>query len=166
MRASHLRFSMDGISYLFVLLVAGLVTLVPIAASLRLKGKGDRAYFALILVLQTALFGVFTARHFIPWFLCWEMTLIPAYLLIRLWGGPGRAARRAAVFHHDARRQRLHAGGFLALQLSAAPWISMRSANSHRKRELADALAILRLHRPERPRLLTGRAVRCFSGLR
>jgi hypothetical protein len=55
-----LRFSMDGLSYLFVLLVA-LVTLVAILSSI-LKGKGDRGYYALILVLQAALFGVFTAH--------------------------------------------------------------------------------------------------------
>ena len=111
-----LRFEMDGLSYLFVLLVA-LVTLVAILASI-LKGKGDRAYFALILVLQAALFGVFTARHFIPWFLCWEMTLIPAWLLIRLWGGSGAPKAALRFFIMTLGGSAFMLVGFLALQLS------------------------------------------------
>ena len=88
-----LAFSVDGTSCLFLLLTS-LVTFASLGASVR-PGIGDRAYCALILVMQSMLFGVFTARHFIPWFLCWEMTLIPAYLLIRLWGG--KSAPRAAL---------------------------------------------------------------------
>ena len=89
----NLTFSADGTSWLFLLLTS-LVTLFSLAVSAKLN-IGDRAYCALILVMESMLFGVFTARHFIPWFLCWEMTLIPAYLLIRLWGGKG--APRAAL---------------------------------------------------------------------
>jgi NADH-quinone oxidoreductase subunit M len=111
-----LRFGMDGLSYLFVLLVA-LVTVLAICASI-LKGKGDRGYFALILVLQSALFGVFTARHFIPWFLCWEMTLIPAWLLIRLWGGPGAPKAALRFFIMTLGGSAFMLVGFLALQLS------------------------------------------------
>lgn len=111
-----LRFSMDGLSLLFVVLVA-LVTVAAICVSI-LKGKGDRAYFSLILVLQSALFGVFTARHFIPWFLCWEMTLIPAWLLIRLWGGPGAPKAALRFFIMTLGGSAFMLVGFLALQLS------------------------------------------------
>jgi NADH-quinone oxidoreductase subunit M len=111
-----LRFSMDGLSYMFVLLVA-VVTLMAILTSI-IKGKGDRAYFSLILVLQAALFGVFTARHFIPWFLCWEMTLIPAWLLIRLWGGSGAPKAALRFFIMTLGGSAFMLVGFLALQLS------------------------------------------------
>ena len=113
----ELRFKMDGLSYLFVVL-SSLVTLFAVVASF-LSGKGDRAYFSLILILESALFGVFTARHFIPWFLCWEMTLIPSYLLIRLWGG--KDAPRAALrfFIMTLGGSAFMLVGFLALQLGA-----------------------------------------------
>jgi NADH-quinone oxidoreductase subunit M len=111
-----LRFSVDGISWLFLVLT-GLVTLFAVVASL-LNGKGDRAYFALILVLQSALFGVFTARHFIPWFLCWELTLIPAYLLIRLWGGTGAPKAALRFFIMTLGGSAFMLVGFLALQIS------------------------------------------------
>lgn len=88
-----IHFHCGGISFLFVLLSC-VVVLVSLISSLQLK-CGDRSYFALILILQSALIGVFTARHFIPWFLFWEMTLIPAYLLIRMWGS--KSAPQAAL---------------------------------------------------------------------
>jgi NADH-quinone oxidoreductase subunit M len=111
-----LRFAMDGLAGLFIALT-GFVTLFAIWISL-LCGKGNRAYFALILVLQSALFGVFTARHFIPWFLCWEMTLIPAWLLIRLWGGSGAPKAALRFFIMTLGGSAFMLVGFLALQLS------------------------------------------------
>jgi NADH-quinone oxidoreductase subunit M len=135
----NLRFSMDGISWLFVVLTA-LITLSSIAASI-LTGKGNRAYFALILVLESALFGVFTARHFIPWFLCWEMTLIPAYLLIRLWGGAGAPKAALRFFIMTLGGSALMLVGFLALQLSAGTMDFTELGKLAAKNQLADGLA-------------------------
>jgi NADH-quinone oxidoreductase subunit M len=42
--------------------------------------------------LQTCLFGAFTALNFFHWFIFWELSLIPAFFLIRLWGGPRRTS--------------------------------------------------------------------------
>jgi len=112
-----LRFEADGLSWLFLLLTA-VVTLVAVAASW-LTGRNDRGYHALVLVLQSALFGVFTARHFIPWFLCWEMTLIPAFLLIRLWGGPAAPQAAMRFFMMTLGGSVFLLVGFLALQLGA-----------------------------------------------
>ena len=111
-----LSFAVDGTAWLFLLLTS-LVTLFSLAVSARFE-IGGRAYGGLILVMESMLFGVFTARHFIPWFLCWEMTLIPAYLLIRLWGGKGapRAALRFFVMTLGGGVCMLL--GFLALQLA------------------------------------------------
>ena len=111
-----LRFELDGLSMLFVVLVS-LVTLVALVTSL-LTGKTDRGYYALIFVLQSALFGVFTARHFIAWFLCWELTLIPAYLLIRLWGGNGAPKAALRFFMMTLGGSAFMLVGFLALQFS------------------------------------------------
>ena len=131
----NLAFSVDGTSWIFLLLTC-LVTWFSVAVSGRLK-IGDRAYFALILVLESMLFGVFTARHFIPWFLCWEMTLIPSYLLIRLWGGDGapRAALRFFVVTLAGGVCMLL--GFLALQLSVGTMDFAELSRLAASRELA-----------------------------
>lgn len=134
-----LAFSADGTSWLFLLLTS-LVTLFALAVSARLN-IGDRSYFALILVLESMLFGVFTARHFIPWFLCWEMTLIPSYLLIRLWGGKGapRAALRFFIITLGGGVCMLL--GFLALQLAVGTMDFATLSQMAAKHELAGRLA-------------------------
>ena len=135
----NLKFEVDGISWLFLLLTS-LVTLFSLAVSAKLN-IGDKVYCALILVMESMLFGVFTARHFIPWFLCWEMTLIPAYLLVRLWGGKNshRAALRFFIVTLAGGVCMLL--GFLALQLTVGTMDFGQLANMAAHRELAPALA-------------------------
>jgi NADH-quinone oxidoreductase subunit M len=87
------RVGIDGLGLLMLLLTA-IVTPIGIFASWRIN-KNPRLYFALVLLLQTCLFGTFTALNFIHWFLYWELGLIPAFFLISLWGGP--KARAAAT---------------------------------------------------------------------
>src|SRR5437763_7442317 len=55
-----------------------------------LAQKMDRAFCALMLITQAALYGTFTAQNFVLWFLFYEMSLIPAFLLIKIWGGEKR----------------------------------------------------------------------------
>src|SRR5437867_8080517 len=51
-----------------------------------------------MLFLEAGLFGAFTALNFIHWFVFWELSLVPAYFLIKLWGGPERAAAANQFF--------------------------------------------------------------------
>src|SRR5437899_11932575 len=55
-------------------------------------------YHALVLFLQAGLFGTFTALNFFHWFIFWELSLIAAFFLVRLWGGPQRAAAATPFF--------------------------------------------------------------------
>ncbi|MEP6809209.1 MAG: NADH-quinone oxidoreductase subunit M [Chthoniobacterales bacterium] len=74
----------DGLSLLLVLLVS---LIIPFAL---LAQPASRGLCALILVTQSALYGTFTAQNFVLWFLFYEMSLIPAFLMIKLWGGEKR----------------------------------------------------------------------------
>ena len=49
-----------------------------------------RAYFGLMLFLTGAIVGVFTAQDLLLFYVFWEAMLIPLYVLIGVWGGPGR----------------------------------------------------------------------------
>jgi NADH-quinone oxidoreductase subunit M len=114
-----------------------------------------------------ALFGVFTARHFIPWFLCWEMTLIPAYLLIRLWGGPGAPRAALRFFIMTLGGSAFMLVGFLALQLSAGTMDFDELAKLAANRELAASLAAtFAFSGLSGHTLLTWLRSRCSSGLR
>lgn len=86
---------LDGMSLLLVLLT-GLVGPMALLASWR-EQRDVRLLNLLFLLLQGAALGVFLALDFFPWFVFWELSLVPAFFLIKLWGGPG-AARAAYQF--------------------------------------------------------------------
>ena len=86
----------DGLGAL-MLLLAAIVSLMSIAASRKITNQPG-LYFALILLLESGLFGTFTALNFFHWFLFWELSLIPAFFLIKLWGGEGRGPAATQFF--------------------------------------------------------------------
>jgi NADH-quinone oxidoreductase subunit M len=86
----------DGLG-LLMLLLSAIVAPMSIAASWQIQERTS-LYFSLILFLQTGLFGTFSALNFFHWFIFWELSLIPAFFLIRLWGGPQRAAAATQFF--------------------------------------------------------------------
>ena len=90
----------DGISVAFLPLTVLLFTGV-ILASWRSGRTMPRLYFTLLLLLESATLGIFVALDAILFFLFWELTLIPLYFLISLWGvGPNRrfAASKYVLF--------------------------------------------------------------------
>lgn len=88
--------AIDGLG-LLMLLLSAIVTLMSIGASWR-NSEHTPLYFALLMLLESGFFGTFTALNFIHWFFFWELSLIPAFFLIRLWGGPGRSRASAQFF--------------------------------------------------------------------
>ena len=85
----------DGLSAPLVLLTA-LIGLCAVLASWRVEHR-MREYFVWLLVLQTAVMGVFTSLDFLLFFLFWELELLPMYLLISIWG-TGRKEYSAMKF--------------------------------------------------------------------
>ena len=86
----------DGLG-LLMLLLSAIVVPMSMAASSQIH-EGASLYLSLILFLQAGLFGTFSALNFFHWFLFWELSLIPAFFLIRLWGGPQRAVAATQFF--------------------------------------------------------------------
>ncbi|MBL8992526.1 MAG: NADH-quinone oxidoreductase subunit M [Spirochaetia bacterium] len=82
---------MDGISLLLVLLTVFLVPLI-ILSSFRHNYTNPAAFFALILLMEAGLVGVFTARDAFLFYVFWEAALIPVYFLAAVWGGEHRIA--------------------------------------------------------------------------
>lgn len=88
--------ALDGLGLLMILLTA-VVTPMALLASWRISDKAP-VYYALVLFLQAGLLGTFTALNFFHWFLFWELSLIPAFFLVKLWGGAGRSAAATQFF--------------------------------------------------------------------
>lgn len=81
----HYFLGIDGLSVLFLPATTLLFTGI-ILASWNSITKLRNLYFALILILECAVLGVFVALDTIVFILFWEITLIPLFFLISLWG--------------------------------------------------------------------------------
>jgi NADH-quinone oxidoreductase subunit M len=79
----------DGISVMLIALTA-LLTLVALAFSLYVDKKSN-VFLSMILLLEAAMIGAFSALDLILFFTFFEATLVPMWLMINLWGGERRA---------------------------------------------------------------------------
>ena len=84
-----LRFGIDGISLLMVLLTVFLVPLI-LLSSFQHEYKRPSAFYGLILLMEAAFIGVFTAYDGLVFYIFWELALIPAYFITAVWGGKER----------------------------------------------------------------------------
>jgi NADH-quinone oxidoreductase subunit M len=81
----------DGISILMVLLTTLLCPLCVLCSWTAITTR-VRAFMMLILLVEGAMIVVFTALDLFLFFMLWEITMIPMYFMIILWGGPNRIA--------------------------------------------------------------------------
>jgi NADH-quinone oxidoreductase subunit M len=88
--AFHITYFMavDGLSVSMIILTA-LLCFLGVFASWGIN-KQIKGYFALFLLLETGMMGVFSALDFILFYFFWEVMLLPMYFLIGIWGGPRR----------------------------------------------------------------------------
>ena len=84
-----LRFGMDGISLLLVLLTTFLLPLI-VASSFRHHYRKPSAFYGLILLMETAFIGLFSAFDGLVFYIFWELALIPAWFICAVWGGNDR----------------------------------------------------------------------------
>ena len=89
----------DGISLPFIFLAA-LLTILCVGASWAAVQTRQREFYAALLVAETAMIGLFAASNLFLFFIFWELMLVPVFLLIGVWGGPGRiyAAVKFLIF--------------------------------------------------------------------
>ncbi len=106
----------DGLGALMLVLSA-IVTLMSVDAAHRVHHQPG-LYFALVLMLEAGLFGSFTALNFFHWFLFWELSLIPAFFLIKLWGGARRGPAATQFFVYTMAGSVALLVAFLAVFLS------------------------------------------------
>jgi NADH-quinone oxidoreductase subunit M len=79
----------DGVSLPLLVLTTVLTTLAVISSWTPIDERQSQ-FYGLMLLMEAALIGVFTALDFFLWFVFWEGVLVPMYFLIGVWGGPRR----------------------------------------------------------------------------
>lgn len=79
---------LDGLSLPMVVLTT-LIVFLAVFVSWNITER-SRLYFAMMLIMETGVLGVFCSLDLFLFFVMWELELIPMYFLIGLWGGPRR----------------------------------------------------------------------------
>ena len=79
---------LDGLSLPLVVLSV-FVMLIATVSSWKIV-ENVKGYFVLLLILNAAIIGSFTALDFLLFYLFFEFMLLPMFFLIALWGGPRR----------------------------------------------------------------------------
>ncbi len=114
----------DGLS-LMLLILATLITPFAVLAA----GSGiSKMQITLILLLETTILGTFTALNFIHWFVFYELSLVPAFLLIRSAGTQAATAAALRFFIYTLLGGLAMLIGFLAIQLAAGTFDLVRLA--------------------------------------
>ena len=94
-----LTLRVDALSVAMLLLTAGLLILVVFTSW---EEKNQAAYFSLLIMFSGPIFGVFMTTNVLWFFIFWELTLVPMYFLVGIWGGERRvyAAIKFFLFTH------------------------------------------------------------------
>ncbi len=88
---------MDSVSLLLILLSVLLGPIVGMASKTAIT-KDKRMYYAWLMVLQGAMVGVFAAQDLLLFYICFEFTLLPMFVLIRKFGSTNRVAASIKFF--------------------------------------------------------------------
>ena len=79
--------NMHGLSLLMVFLTVALVPLILLSAH---RTDYNSRFYALVLLMQAALVGVFTAQDGFLFYIFWELALLPIWFICLVWGDEGR----------------------------------------------------------------------------
>ncbi len=110
--------ALDGIS-LFMVILTTFTTSVAILGSFNYIKKHEKAFYALMLLMETGVIGVFIAVDLFLFYVFWEITLIPMYFIIGVWGGERRIYSAVKFFLFTAFGSLLMLVALLYLYFSA-----------------------------------------------
>ncbi len=109
----------DGLSVALVALTA-LLTLVSIIYSFNITLR-VKEFFFWFLLLEAGMLGVFVSLDFFLFYVFWELTLVPMYFLIGVWGGPKKEYAAIKFFLYTLFGSLFMLLGILALYFNSAP---------------------------------------------
>jgi NADH-quinone oxidoreductase subunit M len=114
----HYAVGVDGIS-LFMVLLSTFTMPVAILGSFNYITKRERPFYALLLLLQTGIIGVFAAMDLFLFYVFFELTLVPMYFIVGVWGGERRIYAAVKFFLYTALGSLLMLVGILYLYAQA-----------------------------------------------
>ena len=111
----------DGLS-IGLLALTALISVIAVVASWSIPtARNLRGYFAMLLLLETGMLGVFVALDLFLFYVFWELVLVPMFFLIGLWGGPRREYAALKFFLYTLLGSVLILLAVIALYYASAP---------------------------------------------
>jgi NADH-quinone oxidoreductase subunit M len=109
----------DGLSYSMVFLTA-LLSFLACIGSFSIKER-IKEYFIFYLLLEVGMMGTFLALDLFLFYVFWEITLVPMYFLIGIWGGPRKEYAAIKFFLYTLAGSVFMLLGMLALYFNSSP---------------------------------------------
>jgi NADH-quinone oxidoreductase subunit M len=114
---ANYHMGIDGLSLALVWLTTLLLFIaVPASFGIEKAGKG---YYALLMLLEVGITGVFVSLDFFLFYVFWEIMLLPMYFLIGIWGGPRREYAAIKFFLYTLAGSVLMLVAIVALRLDS-----------------------------------------------
>jgi NADH-quinone oxidoreductase subunit M len=114
------RVGLDGLGFGMFFLSA-LLTVIAVLASWDV-GRNLKQYFAALFVAEVGMLGVFAAQDLILFYIFFEITLIPMYLLVGIWGDENRRSAAIKFFIYTFLGSTVMLAGFLAFGILAGSY--------------------------------------------
>src|SRR5438093_821466 len=132
--------ALDGIS-LPLLLIATILSFLAAYGSTDLIKEREPEYYALFLLFETGIIGVFTSLDLILFYVFWEIVLVPMFFFVGIWGGPRKkyASMKFLIFTYTGSVIMLF--GFLAVYA----WTSSQGNPTFDYTELVGRVGVLAL---------------------
>ncbi len=125
---SSFSVGLDGMGFLLTFLTAFSYPLI-FAATFKSEYKNSNGFFALMLLSQAGIMGVFVATDALLFYFFWELALIPLYFLCSNWGGEKRIQATFKFFVYTFLGSLLMLVGIIYVYMNA-PGVSADSAHS------------------------------------
>jgi proton-translocating NADH-quinone oxidoreductase chain M len=121
------RVGLDGLGF-GMFFLAALLTLIAVVASWDVR-QNLKQYYAVLFIAEIGMLGVFAAQDLILFYVFFEITLIPMYLLVGIWGDENRRAAAIKFFIYTFLGSTIMLAGFLAFGILAGSY-SMEALNA------------------------------------
>jgi NADH-quinone oxidoreductase subunit M len=114
------RVGLDGLGFGMFFLTA-LLTLIAVVASFDVR-ENLKQYFAILFIAEVGMLGVFASEDLILFYIFFEITLIPMYLLVGIWGDENRRQAAIKFFVYTFLGSTVMLAGFLAFGILAGTY--------------------------------------------
>ena len=114
------RVGLDGLGFGMFFLTA-LLTLIAVVASYDVR-TNLKQYFAFLFVAEVGMLGVFASQDLVLFYIFFEITLIPMYLLVGIWGDENRRQAAIRFFVYTFLGSTVMLAGFLAFGILAGTY--------------------------------------------